>query len=515
MQSSVPSWFQPSSRKQAILLQILLYGAPLALAASFLLHETPGHHASFHIPLDRGKAIAAAHQTAKRVGLDARGWKEQVRVQVNSQMVDYFRRRPIPQNTRARLFAAEVGVSVLLSAPDGGLYLTVTFAADGTEVGYRIAGRDLRPAEPLGEEELLSLATIELKPLMNEMSLEGLGTPEITASEAAGLSGVRRVTYRPFAPTAPDAEFSIQLDFLGGRLIAREVKAEPSEAFTARFQRQSTSLSTFGNLFRGIVILVFSFYAALRFSRRIADREAPILRAIVLTAVIPVAGTLIYFLDPALSARELKPETFAAAGLISGLLSRMFGYLMQAIVMGTGYGGGEGSIREDFPGKLVSLDAIIRGHFFSANAGQAVITGTAIGCWLVLAYHLSATADRQSRHVVHSDQHRNRLLPFPLDHLLPQGANLCAHERISLPAGSAVDSPPALEEVDPVGRRAPSGRHPDRPLGRNPRSGFRRLLAAFGVDRRVAGGLVLPVGLHSCTGGLRRICGAFAPGGHA
>jgi hypothetical protein len=71
MQSSVPSWFQPSTRKQAILLQILLFGAPLALAASFLLHENPGHHASFHIPLDRGKAIAAAHQTATRVGLDA------------------------------------------------------------------------------------------------------------------------------------------------------------------------------------------------------------------------------------------------------------------------------------------------------------------------------------------------------------------------------------------------------------------------------------------------------------
>ncbi|NWF85545.1 MAG: hypothetical protein HXY18_17150 [Bryobacteraceae bacterium] len=387
MQTSVPSWFGRCRKRRSVFIRILLFGAPLALALSFLLHESPGHHAGFRIDIDRGRAVAAAHSTAARLGLDTRGWAAHVRAHVNSDMVEYFRRRPVLQTVPARRYAGEIGAAVMLTSPGGGTYLNITFAADGTELGYRLSGTDLKPAPPLAEDAMLALAAIEMRAVFKGFDPERLGTPEVSVNES-GVEGVRRVTFRPLAPNAPEVDFTVNLDFLGNRIIAREVQAEAAEPFTMRFLRQSRALSTYGNTYRLSLALIFSLYAAYRFSRRMADREAPVKRAIILTAVIPVCGTFIYFLEPALSFPELKPEHFTAAGMAIGLLSRLPGFFIMGIVMGMGYGGGEGSIRETFPGKLASLDAMLRGRIFSANVGQAVITGAAIGCWLVLLYHL-------------------------------------------------------------------------------------------------------------------------------
>ncbi len=388
MQPSAPSWFGHCTRRRKVFLRTLLFGAPLALALSFLIHEHPSHQSAFRIDIDRQQAIAAARRTAARLGLDSRSWSAQVRTHINGDMVEYFRRRPISQQLPARRLAGELGADVMLTAPGGGTYLNITFAADGTEIGYRIAGRDLKPARPLAEDELVVLATLEMRSLFKGLDEENLGTPEVSVNENAGVEGVRRVSFRPVAPDAPEVDFTVNFDFLGNRIIAREIRADAAEPFTMRFLRRSRALSTYGNVFRLSLAFILSLYAAYRFSRRIADREAPVLRAITLSIVIPIFGTLIYFMDPALSNAELKPEFFTAAGLAVGLLSRLPGFFIQGIFMGMGYGGGEGSIRETFPGKLASLDVLLKGRVFSANAGQALITGTAIGCWLVLFHHL-------------------------------------------------------------------------------------------------------------------------------
>lgn len=388
MQSTLPSWFHPRSRGPALFLRILLFGAPLALALSFFLHRSPSHHAGLHIPIDRQKVIEAAHRSAARLSLDTRGWSAHVGTLVNPDMVDYFRLRPLPQSVRARSFAGELGAKVMLVQPGGGLWINFTFAADGTELSYRLSGKDLRPAEPLPDEQLETLGAAHLQPLASELSMEQLGTAEVSVNEAAGVAGVRRVTYRPFVPSTPDLEFSLSLDFLGSQVIAREVRAEASEMFTGRFLKQSRSLRTYGNLFRATLLLAFSLYAGFCFSRRIADREAPVLRAVALAALPLVFSVSMFLSDPALSAEDLNPQALAASGLLVGLLTRLFNFSLQGMFMGIGYGGAESYLREIFPGKLVSLDALLKGRLFSANAGQSVITGAAFGCWLVLIYHL-------------------------------------------------------------------------------------------------------------------------------
>lgn len=388
MHSSTLSWTKPPSRRRGVLLVAFLLGAPLALLLSFHLHHWAGHKAEFRISIDRQLIISAARVTAARLKLDASTWTAEVKTHINSDAVECFRRHRVPQSEPSRRFAGELGGEVLLLNPARDAGLQVTIGADGTELGYRLYGSMLNPAEPIGEEEMLALAVIETRAAFGDLVRQGLGTPEISMVETEGAPGVRRVTFRPLTPDSPDLQFTVNLDFLGGRIIAREVLAEPSEPFVERVLRESRTFATYGNIFRVLLLIGFSLYAAFRFSRRIADGEAPILRAVLLTAVMPLFGAALFLLDPALSAPAMKPAAFTAVGLLTAFLSRLFGYFIQGIVMGMGYGGGESFMREAFPGKLISLDAALKGRLLSSNVGQAVLTGLAAGCWMVLFYHL-------------------------------------------------------------------------------------------------------------------------------
>lgn len=388
MDSSAPSWFKLGSRRKALPFHGFLIGAPLALLLSFQLHHLASHRADFHIAVDRGRMIEIARQTAAKLQIDVTGWSVEARTHINRDIVEYFRWMPAPQSAPARRFAGELGGEVLLVSPRKDAGLEVTIGADGTELGYRLSGSILKPAEPIGEEEMLAISLLELQTLLAGLALEGVGTPEITVNETEGLAGVRRVTFRPLARKYPDIQFTVQLDFLGNRIISRDILAEVSEPFAERVLRSSRSTETMGNIFRLVVYIFLSLYAAFRFSKRIADGEAAIRRAVALSVFLPAFGAVLFLIDPALAVTEMKPQSFAAAGLFAAFLSRLFSYMIQGIVMGMSYGGGEGFIRESFPGKLISLDAALKGRIFSSNVGQAVITGVAAGCWLVLGYHL-------------------------------------------------------------------------------------------------------------------------------
>ena len=47
-------------------------------------------------------------------------------------------------------------------------------------------------------------------------------------------------------------------------------------------------------------------------------------------------------------------------------------YLVMGLFMGLAYGSGEGDIRESYPGKLTSLDALVTGRLFSQNVMSRV-----------------------------------------------------------------------------------------------------------------------------------------------
>jgi len=73
---------------------------------------------------------------------------------------------------------------------------------------------------------------------------------------------------------------------------------------------------------------------------------------------------------------------FAVMGVVCGAL------------LAAAYGSGEGDIREAYPGKLTSLDAVLTGRLFCRNIGVSVLFGMACAGWLVLALGVMAAPFR-------------------------------------------------------------------------------------------------------------------------
>jgi serine phosphatase RsbU (regulator of sigma subunit) len=54
------------------------------------------------------------------------------------------------------------------------------------------------------------------------------------------------------------------------------------------------------------------------------------------------------------------------------------------LLEGIGYGSGEGEVREAYPGKLTSLDALLAGRIFSRDVASSLLFGAAAAGWLLL-----------------------------------------------------------------------------------------------------------------------------------
>jgi len=54
-------------------------------------------------------------------------------------------------------------------------------------------------------------------------------------------------------------------------------------------------------------------------------------------------------------------------------------YSVVGLFIRLAYGSGEDAMRESYPDKLTSLDALVTGRLFSQNVSRAVLIGSAIG----------------------------------------------------------------------------------------------------------------------------------------
>jgi hypothetical protein len=77
--------------------------------------------------------------------------------------------------------------------------------------------------------------------------------------------------------------------------------------------------------------------------------------------------------------------------------SATMSYVLIGLFMGLAYGSGEGDIRESYPGKLTSLDALITGKLFSRNVSRSYLIGLAMGGWLSFLGNWSSFPGRASR----------------------------------------------------------------------------------------------------------------------
>src|SRR5262245_55750960 len=404
----------PSSRygKTWILFLAL---SPLAYLSGVLLLYQQSKSRDLGLSLDRASAIARARDFAASLGINTEDWGSYVAAHADDVLLAYYRLVRNDKREKFRYLAPPVVLRVLLVSPDGNGAMTVRFAPDGRVHGYsqrpsseetretRVGGVSVRytpdspPREPKkttidcpGDEAALAIAREALGRRTATISFLELGNPEVKRAREGEILA-RTYTWKTSPTIAPELKLEFEIEVRGNAIVSDVSKASLDSSFVSKNLDDAELLR---KILRGVLTVaavIIGIYALIRYVRRTQQKEISHKRSLTLAVIVGLSFLLVALatvLDTvAIEMGQSEGRTMVLWVVGIGIT---FVYLFIGLLVGVFWGSAEGDVREAFPGKLTSLDALTVGKLFSHNVGQALVLGTAFGGW---ALHL-ATAVR-------------------------------------------------------------------------------------------------------------------------
>ena len=142
------------------------------------------------------------------------------------------------------------------------------------------------------------------------------------------------------------------------------------------------------NILLTLFMIVGGLYAVYRFSRRVFEREISWTRTMLIAAALTSFGIAIVIVNPNFAASGVAPDRVASSFSLLIVVSIILSFMLQGMAGAFIYGAGESEMRESYPGKLTSFDALFTGRFTARNVGRSIVFGASAGGWAFLAVRL-------------------------------------------------------------------------------------------------------------------------------
>src|SRR5262249_47562676 len=155
-----------------------------------------------------------------------------------------------------------------------------------------------------------------------------------------------------------------------------KVKAEVDSKFARSNLNSKSILKIVFGVAYGVLIAVVLIFSVYRFVQRVNQKEISYSRIALVTVVFAaVLALFILLTDVAVYDVAGQPDIPVPDWLLTLIItfSAAMAYSVAGLFMGLAYGSGEGDIRESYPGKLASLDALVTGRLFSRNVSRAFL----------------------------------------------------------------------------------------------------------------------------------------------
>ncbi len=331
--------------------------------------------------ISSAQAIGRAMGFGKSLGVNLRDWKPSVHLNVGAEhaiLAATSNWQELPATRRA--LAPINTIRVLFASPDKKKWFAVWLRPDGQVHGFDTSPNLLAVGEAKPETESRQLALAEAERAFPD---QRWGQPEVETGIGSGTQGARRYLWR--TPVLPGVESTLSVEVQGSRITERTlaVKVNRGElpVRESRFNAFFSSLAALG-LAIGVV------YAVYRFSRRALEREISWTRSGIMVGTMALFGGLVILLDISVGAGSLSPDQSLSPFAMLLPVSVVLSFALQGIVLALVYGAGEGEMRESYPGKITSFDAVFTGYLTSANVGRSLVIGAAAGGWAFLAARL-------------------------------------------------------------------------------------------------------------------------------
>ena len=365
---------------------VLLALSPLAyLAGSSLLFKyDPNLKAGFAI--DRRSAIEAAARFAASKGINVAGWGSLCRVKTTDNLLFYYRLDKGGESQIARRLAPEIVVGVRFKSPDHLDGLEVELGPDGRPLGYTRNFSGRREVGAIAEPAARQLAVGAVKSRLAQYGVTADVDPVLEEKAETGAV-IRKYTWKWPLTTIPELTVKSEVSFRGDVLAGDTVQAVVDSAFARSNLNNRSILKTVFGFAYGLLIVVVLIFGVYRFVQRVKQKEISYSRIVMVAAVFAsVLALFVLLTDVALYDIAAQLDIPIPDWLLTVIFifSSAMAYSVGGLFMGLAYGSGEGDIRESYPGKLTSLDALITGRLFSQNVSRAFLIGCAMGGWVSL-----------------------------------------------------------------------------------------------------------------------------------
>jgi len=361
---------------------IFLLLSPLAYAAGILLLVKHDPSVQAGLRVDRQQALAIASQFAATKGLNVAGWDSFCIANEKNDLHFYYRLLPAADRDHARRLAPEVIVKVLLRNPDRSETVEVELGTDGTPRGLTRNLPANRAAPDPGEAATRRMAEAALRARPEAIEIPPNAAPTLSETTDSGAV-TRKYTWPLALASRPELKVRYTTSVRGDTLLEDRVGASLDSGFAKKNLGGKRVIKIVSQIFYWLAITLVVIFGIYRFVQRARQKEVSYSRifllaflfALVLDSFVILTDLVIF--DIAATPNAAVPEwiIYFSAGMF---------WLLMGLFVGLAYGSGEGDIREGYPGKLTSLDALITGKVFSRNVARALVVGCAIGGWIMM-----------------------------------------------------------------------------------------------------------------------------------
>lgn len=350
---------------------VLLF--PLALVSGFLLLVHTAPTPPLRATLDRPGALRIARTFAVLAGIPAGDWSGTVKNQTQPQLLKFINAKP--ERLPLWTVAPPLYAGVTLTAPHGNQSAYVDIGLDGKVIGFAWKNAPVTGAR-LSDAAAQALASAQLPKQFT------FGAPSVEKKENTRV-------YTFSSSSIPDVELKLAASIEGNRVTAWKAWADADKAAMNVVDNKLLSLLALLGFIFISVVAVFSIY---RYASRSMQQEISHRRSLSVAGLCACFCLLIAENAAVVNNDAGGPINFFLVLAIFGVLGLVGGALLAAV-----YGSGEGDVREAYPGKLTSLDALLTGRVFSHNLGVSVLFGMAVAGWLLLIYAMAVAPIREVR----------------------------------------------------------------------------------------------------------------------
>lgn len=382
---------------------------PLAYIGGWLLErmeETPARMENYQ---DRAMSIETAEKFAASKGFDLAGWHQYAISESREALIRYY------EQTGDRLseIAPAREIQVLFRSPDQSREFRVYLSLTGQVIGYdfgKSTSRSRSISSDFGglhvntettvsheeetnekgatDHEAESIARRVLA--KNEILSEWLVSTKPEISTDSDDPARREVIWNAASPNHPELTVKATVGVRDGRVVSEHFEANLDKAHSPPKHYRTVGMVIVYSCFLTFAAL----YAIYRYAKRTIQKEVSHARTLVVAALFWVSySVLAYTFAVDQMAMRVNGQILSQINIVSYIFA-LLTFAIMGLLVGIGYGSGEGEMREAFPGKLTSLDALLAGKIFSKDVAASLLFGAAAAGWLLLIHRgLSTVID--------------------------------------------------------------------------------------------------------------------------